>query len=152
MGRVGSTDEHGVRGVLRPARQIGCAKIGGVELGSRDLGHGVDAAAAVGGGVPVLPSRQYLTLCEAGFLGDCQPRHAESYAARRDRRHELASRNSHCAAPFVARAASPAVEAMAVGRTAPVMVRGTRTSVRAPVTAMLGLTAVPPATWDPSLA
>ena len=45
-------DEHGVRGLGRPAREIGGAKIGGVELGAGDLGDAVDAAGAVGGRIP----------------------------------------------------------------------------------------------------
>ena len=102
VGRIRGADHHRVRSVLRPAREIGSAKIGRVELGSRNLGHGVDAAAAVRGRVPAVPSRQYLALCEAGLLGDCQARHGKRNAARRDRLDEFASRNPHRAAPFIA--------------------------------------------------
>jgi len=103
-----------VRGVLRPARKIGSAKIGRVELSSCDLGHGVDAAATAGGRVPALPSRQRLARSKAWLLGDCQPRHTESYAARRDRRDKLASRNSHCSAPFIACMACPACAPLSI--------------------------------------
>ena len=39
---VGRADEHGVRGLRRPAREIGGAEIGRVELGAGDLGDAVD--------------------------------------------------------------------------------------------------------------
>ena len=100
MRGVRGQDEHGVRGVLRPARQIGGAKIGRVELGPGDLGDAVDATDTGGCRVPRLPAGQGLTRSKAGLLGDRQARHAESYAARSDRRDELASRNSHDATPL----------------------------------------------------
>src|SRR5271166_5551349 len=93
---------------LRPVGEIGCTKIRCVELGSRYLGHAVDATDPGGGGIPALRSRQRLARGKFGFLGDRQARHIESNAARRDRLDELASRNSHCAAPFIAWTACPA--------------------------------------------
>ena len=69
---VRGPDEHGVRGVLRPARQIGGAKIGRVELGSGDLGDAVDAAGAGGCRVPRLSAGQRLARGKAGLLGDRQ--------------------------------------------------------------------------------
>ncbi len=95
MRRVRRPDQHGVRGLRRPARKIGGAKIGRVELGAGDLGDAVDAAGAGGGRIPALPSGQRLARREGGFLGRCQARQAERNAARRDRLHELASRRPH---------------------------------------------------------
>jgi hypothetical protein len=100
--RVRSPNEHGMRCARRPVREIGCTKVGGVELGSRYLDDAVDATDPGGGRVPALPSRQRLACGKSGLLGECQTRHTESNAARRDRLDELASRNSHCAAPFIA--------------------------------------------------
>src|SRR6516225_7331603 len=95
MRGVRGPDEHRVRGVLRPARQIGCTKIRRVELRSRDLGNAVDATAAVGARVPALPSRQRLPRGKACFLGGRQARYAQRDAARGSRRNELASRKLH---------------------------------------------------------
>ena len=91
MRGVRDQDEHGVRGVLRPARQIGSAKIGRIKLGPRYLGDAIDATHPVGCRVPRLSAGQGLTRGKAWLLGDRQARHAESYAARRNRRDELAS-------------------------------------------------------------
>ena len=90
-----------MRSGWRPVREIGCTKIGCIELGSRYLGDAVDAADSGGGRVSALPPRQRLARGKSGFLGDCQARHTENNAARRGRPDEFASRNSHCAAPFV---------------------------------------------------
>ena len=65
---VRRADEHRVRRLRRPARQIGGTKIGRVELGAGDLGDAVDAADAGGGRIPVRPSRQRLARCEIGLL------------------------------------------------------------------------------------
>src|SRR5208337_3882291 len=57
---------------LRPVGEIGCTKIRCVELGSRYLGHAVDATDPGGGGIPALRSRQRLARGKFGFLGDCR--------------------------------------------------------------------------------
>ncbi len=66
--RVRRPDEHGVRSIRRPAREIGGAKIGCVEFCAGDFGDTVDAAGAVRGRIPVLSSRQSLPRSESGFL------------------------------------------------------------------------------------
>ena len=72
--RVRRADEHGVRGLRRPAREIGGAEIGGVEFGAGDLGDAVDAAGTGGRRVPALPSRQRLARLECGFLAPAAKR------------------------------------------------------------------------------
>ena len=81
MGRVRRADENGVRGFRRPARHVGGAEIGRVELGTRDLGDAVDAADAGRGRVPSLPPRQRLPLVERRLLGDGEARKTERDAA-----------------------------------------------------------------------
>ena len=65
-------DEHGVRGVRRPARQIGGAEIGRVQLGSGDLGDAVDTTAAGGGRVETSSSGKRLARRKSGFRRRCQ--------------------------------------------------------------------------------
>jgi hypothetical protein len=99
VGRICGADEHGVRGLRRPAREIGGAKIRRIELGAGDLGDAVDATGAGGGRVPALPSRQRLARCESRFLGYCQGRQADHNATRRHQLDEPASRNTHSPQP-----------------------------------------------------
>ena len=94
MRRVRGANEHGVRGFRRPARQIGGAKIGRVELGSGDLGDAVDAADAGGGRVPASSSRQRLARGKAGLLGDCQACKRQRDATRDACLQERATRNA----------------------------------------------------------
>jgi hypothetical protein len=68
MRGVRGPDEQGVRGIGRPAGEIGGTKIGRVQLGPGDLHDAVNAAGTSGGWIPALPSRQRLTRCEFGFL------------------------------------------------------------------------------------
>src|SRR5205807_9818376 len=68
MRGVRDQDEHGVRGVLRPARQIGSAKIGCIKLRPSYLGAAIDATHPVGGRVPRLSAGPGLTRSTAGLL------------------------------------------------------------------------------------
>jgi hypothetical protein len=61
---VRSADEHGVRGLRRPAGEIGATEIGCVELGTGDLGGAVDATDTGCRRVPAMPSGQGLARFE----------------------------------------------------------------------------------------
>jgi hypothetical protein len=98
--RIRCSNEHGMRRGPRPVGEIGCTKIRCVELGSRNLGHAVDATDPGGGRIPGLPPRHRLARGKVRFLGDCQGRDAERNAARRGRFDEGTSRNSHCTKPL----------------------------------------------------
>ena len=95
MGRVRCPKHHGVRRFRRPAREIGGAKIGRIELGARDFGDAVDAAHSGRGRIPASPSRQRLAGGKSGLRGDRQARHAKRNAARHRQPDELASRGLH---------------------------------------------------------
>jgi hypothetical protein len=69
--RIRCSKEHGVRRFRGPTGEIDGTKIRCVELGSRNLGHTVDATGSGGGGIPVLPSRQRLARGKARLRGDC---------------------------------------------------------------------------------
>ena len=85
-----------------PTGEIDGTKIRCVELGSRNLGHAVNATGSGGGGIPALPSRQRLARGKARLRGDCQRRDAERNPARRRRFDEVTARDSHYAAPSLA--------------------------------------------------
>ena len=107
VGCIRGPDEHGVRGLRRPARKIGGTKIRGVELRSRDLGDAVDATDAGGCRVPALPPRQRLASGEPGFLGHRQARQAEHDATGRRRFDELAARHAHFAVTLLSSGTGP---------------------------------------------
>jgi len=95
MRGVRDQDEHGVRGVLRPAGEIRGTKIGRVELGPSDLGDAVDAARPRCSGVPGLSSGKRLARREFRFLSQSQTRQAERDATRGSPFHELSPRSPH---------------------------------------------------------
>ena len=64
MRRVRRTDKDGVRGLGRPAWEIGGTEIGCVEFGTGDLRHPVDATDTGCRRIPALPSRQGLARFE----------------------------------------------------------------------------------------
>src|SRR5262249_34739519 len=100
--RVRCANEHGMRCFRGPVGEIGCTKIRGVQLGSRNLGHAVDATDPGGGGIPALPPRQRLARCKPRFLGQRPTRQAERDPARRHPFDELASRWLHAHTSWLA--------------------------------------------------
>src|SRR5262245_51008969 len=85
-----------------PTGEIGGTKIRCVKLGSRNIGHAVDATNPGGGGIPASPSRQRLARGKARLRGDCQRRDAERNPARRGRCDEVTARDSHWSGPLLA--------------------------------------------------
>jgi len=92
---VGGADEHRVRGLRRPAGQIGGAKIRCVELRSGNLGDAIDAPGSGGRRIPVLPARESFARREVGLLRQSEARNRKRDAARGEQLDEIASRGSH---------------------------------------------------------
>ena len=92
---VGNADEHCVRRLRGPAREIGGTEIRGIELGAGNLGNAVDAAGAGYGRTPPLSPRQGLARRDPTLLGCSQTRQADCNAARRDPFDKLTPRGPH---------------------------------------------------------
>jgi hypothetical protein len=71
-----------MRGLRRPAGQIGGAEIRGVELRSGNLGDAIDATGPGGGRIEVFPARKSFARHEVGLLRQSQRRNRKRNPAR----------------------------------------------------------------------